>query len=1446
MIDTADVDVLTPRSLPHTGNNNQQQRNHRLRRDRPTIRIRTQALKDNPALREHYERHEKTVGELLVEKFLIKDKKPEGETDFRPKLYTQVSLESAVDRKEREELQEALQRRVTRRMTRRRSSADIQMDPEQLEREVLFAQAQADALDTLVAEEQAEIEVETRMGTLIRKNLVRTMPSVLGKHDNKSDDEEGESRTKKLAKKVKKRKKTTDKPSEPSGSELDSENDASRIKATDIEATNISINGNDIEKILVNDNDYAEDPPTSPSKALKFKIEASNSVGDFSTLWINASGAEAREKQIKNLQTIEQFRDSVRLPAPKQALAKIAKSDAIERIIEEHQQLVVLPVRKRYIKDDSRNSVYLTLKPQKNGIANKVGEEDVKSVENSSMSIINGNADNAKLTAMTNLKIATTQPGENKVAKFRSKDIIDSDIEIEKIFDLPRGAVRAGKTLTKVERLQNLSELGGEIDETEKKLISVSGDRREVEIDAPKILHVSKVAKKSSLVKDKNGFKGAENSCMVESAQEENSKVVSINGSTVKLNVHDNGADEAISDAAVVEEIGRDLSGEETKEGKNVRVQKSGERKKIERSVSALDSSDRKVAVHLERSKSDGQEKDPGVTRILSSDSLCSIPECLPNAPTINYPKVDAVVKTRGRETNELFHDNLKTILNVNLNKDSLGSTKNSENSAEVENNIFKSVVEAKVDGLADLRKVEKKSSDVLSETKIIESPDSATPKQKDKNIFKFEDDNKLSESSKNFSSSIDAIDQNVADVSKLRNNRKISPNISSLDSTERNKTPPESPDVKDGPKNRPTSDGPKKIAVKKNIISSINGEKGPSALIEKAESSSEKKNSLISKDSQKTEIELSKTINEPKLTNGIRKVKPKIIEETKERVSKIEKTLKTTKVHEDESIDFWREIESQQIIVPMIKVKIEPDDMKENNVPDSIPIVEKDNIVNSATSLHQHVKFNMSTETSATPVTKTDENIVGDEKKSNKMKKKKTTDSTAEKKKDQKKASTNTISERMISGDEGDGTEQQQQLSGEGFESENNEEKSFESLVAERFERNLSTIAEEALSSPVTEKLPEVIQDKKQVPSPLSQTEESLKSLLSLVGIVAIGTSDLNQPEVTTVPEVQESKLYVAKNIETELQSLTKYPLISELSLPKINVEEPPKTPPAQEEKNLLGTQPVFLEFEELPEEKKNPGTPTNEIAEEILLNISKWNGRADLSLDEPDKDIGPEATIETKEVKTNSSKKKGSSKTGSKKKGSSKKESVKSNSPGTTPGTSPDSSKKKKLGKRKKSLSKVGKDIEKKTIFEERSSNSSDSTLKPSGLNLRNSPKNSPRNSPKQRPLDLIKMFYTTPASLLTATPRDLSKVRRAKIKKKKHSTRTASASSDSTGSTRSTQSTGTGGSTEHEDDAEQKRISSTRSNDSGFDGSPRLSSTDLFDCCILYLNTHTVIYI
>ncbi|XP_076683809.1 uncharacterized protein LOC143376910 isoform X2 [Andrena cerasifolii] len=333
VVDTADIDVSTPRILTGEGS---RQRN-RLRRDRPTIKIRSQALKDNPALRQHNERHEKSVGELLVEKFLIKDKKQE-EAEQHVQLFHQVSLGKEED----QDLQQ-VKTKITRRFTRRRSSADIQLDPEQLEREVAYAQVQAKVLDTLVAEEQAEIENEVRRGTLIKKGTTGSLkngPGFFRPQDGDSvsqgEEDPAAQKVRKTLKKVKKKKKPVEKPPPPA----DDENPRERRSST---SSDVSVESQREAEVEENEEDGKNSQPQM------FKVEASNSVGDFSTIWVN--GADAERKP-----SVEQFRESVRIPVPRKlGVLKVARED-------EPETEVVLPVKRPYVKDTTRNSVHFTVR----------------------------------------------------------------------------------------------------------------------------------------------------------------------------------------------------------------------------------------------------------------------------------------------------------------------------------------------------------------------------------------------------------------------------------------------------------------------------------------------------------------------------------------------------------------------------------------------------------------------------------------------------------------------------------------------------------------------------------------------------------------------------------------------------------------------------------------------------------------------------------------------------------------------------------------------------------------------------------------------------------------------------------------------------------------------------------------------------------------------------
>ncbi|XP_024943818.1 uncharacterized protein LOC107270517 isoform X2 [Cephus cinctus] len=385
-IDTADIDVSTPRTLSEDHGRNKS----KLRRNRPTIRIRSRALKDNPALRELNEKHEKTVGELLVEKFLIKDKKTER-YDPKTRLYRQVSLDTDPNEAQ------ATRRRVTRRFTRRKSSADLPIDPDVIEREVALVQAQTEALDTLVAEAQAEFEVATRRGTVVKKSSSRGLIHVPNLKENDIDisqEDDESAKQKKVAKKVRKKKKQIEKPS-PTGNE-----EKMRIRKSKTEGD------------ITQEMDGNDDDDSGKMRMKQFKIEACNSVGDFSTLWIKA--APDTDQSYKS---IEQFRESVKLPAPTRTNGKIERIEP-DNFLEEGNETVILPIKKKYMKDTSRNSVCLTLR--------QVSRDKPKIIQSEVVEKFEKNEDNGKFGEVEKSKTAESLSEDSDKVNLEIKNIVYS------------------------------------------------------------------------------------------------------------------------------------------------------------------------------------------------------------------------------------------------------------------------------------------------------------------------------------------------------------------------------------------------------------------------------------------------------------------------------------------------------------------------------------------------------------------------------------------------------------------------------------------------------------------------------------------------------------------------------------------------------------------------------------------------------------------------------------------------------------------------------------------------------------------------------------------------------------------------------------------------------------------------------------------------------------
>ncbi|EGI63622.1 hypothetical protein G5I_07993 [Acromyrmex echinatior] len=352
VIDTADIDVSSPKILSHNRNPSRN-----LRRDRPTIKIRSQALKDNPALREHNEKHEKSVGELLMEKFFIKDKKLVDNHNSQQEI--RLDHQINLDHLENSEEREAVRKRITRRFTRRRSSSDLQLNSEQMQREAAYAQVQAKVLDSLVAEEQAQIENETRRGTSIFKK--GTMAKGLLEHpyaNNIDSDmmiqEEEQTAMTRIRKAMKKTKK---------------KRFVDKLSSTD----KIDKRRSSISSEISIDSQITENDESRPQI---YKIEACNSAGDFSTFWMNTN---AENKKCKS--TDEKFKESIKVSIPNR-FGTGNEIDVISNDADEAETQVVLTVQKSYVKDMSRNSVRLTIKKPTEKFNKKLEKLDVKANEN--------------------------------------------------------------------------------------------------------------------------------------------------------------------------------------------------------------------------------------------------------------------------------------------------------------------------------------------------------------------------------------------------------------------------------------------------------------------------------------------------------------------------------------------------------------------------------------------------------------------------------------------------------------------------------------------------------------------------------------------------------------------------------------------------------------------------------------------------------------------------------------------------------------------------------------------------------------------------------------------------------------------------------------------------------------------------------------------------------
>lgn len=1382
MIDTADIDVSSPRIHSSSSCDRSRPRT-RLRRDRPTVKIRSQALKNNPVLREHNERHEKSVGELLMEKFYIKDKKSDGEPQ-QIRLYHQINL----DQDDNSDACEAIQKQVTRRFTRRRSSADIQLDPEQLQREITYAQVQAKLLDNLVAEEQAQIANEARQGTLIRKGTIRTpktgSPYYTSNTDSDmsvpEDEKTGADKVTKATKKTKKKKRPTD--NEPSPSD----------KILDNEQSNIS------NKISHDDAKIRKVEKSSTSGEM-YKIEASNSAGDFSTIWINAAGNEKRRS------SIEQFRESVKIPIPKKSLNVMDSFSETSKYSDEEETEIVLPVRKPYIKDLSRNSVYLTVKRSIEKLDN-----DAKDDENidENQYLTNGFVDmenknfenNTTLEDQTfdvdspqlSSKVHTSQIKDTDLKEIANKstkresspkkhahstlnDLLDNDNSPDKYNTVILEIVGNIQDVTAINNAASVKNTETIIDSS-KAIASTSTSTCALKNDVEtKQIGLSKdFCHKSDVPAHKKGNEILKNDSTINNTK----KAYDHLENRHQLDAIVNGTPESPTADSIISRTDKFI------------VEESGKVDVIPR-MSHMDVTSSTVLSIT----CDPSENNANGMLTLSTTT------CLPKSSKINTDRNNT------RETPELslgqaaylanslsserVEDNEISVLpgkkvnkTPNLAKASLDTTKKT-NGVNVGESTFKNDLPRNGSPILETKQMtllKGTTSEVRSnDDKIAKLASVTGEKVTNANNISPEKNVNLTKCQKNKLERIDEknslplnLEKTSLPTSKIETKEIIVQ--SSAVSKKENLSQSTKTDIKkigdidvecksttNTEKNAPyKSKNVPKMAVNECSgvnLSEINKNSHASVATEidnsKAKSAPQKvintprilKKSTSVNFPKSTNDNLSNmTLSDPKISQQSAPVDKKFTDKTVKETLKppvfldrvTEKKLTTidtdteelqqkdgqlSKSASTESIDFWSEIktmDSPKWIKPKEREPIE------NRILDEATIISKVEGKEDLTSLKRTSNDLTSDKLPTVPIKEYNN------------------------KKIETDIKTGTVSGSIA------------------VRSSDVEGETKKKIVSE----SSKVKAEDAKRT-----VPKIPLKKKNVSTGNNNLSSTVKRK------AAVKQED-------SASSIQSQSNLSGTMTPTSSESTS----VSDITVPLINIVEAPK-PPESEARNPN-------------EENEDSSTPTNEPIDSSFSQILKWDNRNDLT-----KTNDTETPILSEEV-----------------------------SLANNPVDSVQSSRTKRVPKKKKPSTKktasIKNEKERKESISESTSQQNTLLIKPNvdKQNLaKPSPKVSPKASPKKssapRPQDLIRMFYTTPSALLTATPRDLSKVRRAKIKRRRHHSRTPSVNSDSTGSTTSTATTdstdGSGSTcTELEDDTVHKN--STRSNDSGFDGSPRISST------------------
>ncbi|TGZ32246.1 Non-specific serine/threonine protein kinase, partial [Temnothorax longispinosus] len=1346
VIDTADIDVSSPRILSHNGNPPR----NRLRRDRPTIKIRSQALKDNPALREHYERHEKSMGELLMEKFLIKDKKSDGDGSQQGiRLYHQINLDRLEDPQERE----AVQKRITRRFTRRRSSADLQLDPEQIQREAAYAQVQAKVLDSLVAEEQAQIENEARQGTLVfRKSTTARGPIIERSYyannvdsDTMTQEEEeaAAARMRKAMKKMKKKKRlSTDK--------------LSPIDKIDNRQSSISSE-------ISTDSQIKEDDESRPQM---YKIEACNSAGDFSTIWVNTSSENDKRKS-----TVEQFKEKVSVP---RRFGTGNRTDVSSNDTDEAETQVVLAVRKPYVKDPSRNSVYLTMRKPTDKLDEKLDEVNKLNVKVDEDQLTNGFVDvKNNILGSNALKCLTDKDSTESNCKIQTASDINKDIKTlkkivcksKKVESLVREDIHSISNDDSWDKRDPVSATKNDMQE-----IVIGDSAKKAEIAANPIQsNISAFVSTNALKNDSQmeyprGI--SEDIFILDTKNDESPKAHNAFDATEKV------SDRLEADSTIKTPEIFAIENSVISVGKDKLVAKENRPK-----ISALSHDEdtmKRSVVETEASDNVGKNGASGAT-LTTNSATCR----LPKLSKINTDRNNAVEapKLSLRETAEYLADSSKSDQAV------VGDTALSEKKVNKTSNL------AQVSSFNASKRTSGVDADKPTcRVDAIRHDDAVKLEAKETTLPKETNDKVRSNEYEEAKLATDVKPAKNVDLTKtLRDNaKKTDGNL--LKTIDSSKT-----EAKVIVTEETASKGAELLktdTIKK--INRIDVGKDFSRDLPSPKSKVPKLNSADSKFCFKAETLLKKDANESSVNS-----------------SKIGKDLgafKTMKIEDGKS--FFRNDANDKTTVLKKSISVDSSKLMNDRLLNKIPKV-----------FQQSVSIDEKATDKDISVKKTSEPIKSLSKVTEKKPMKLDVSCDLQDKNEVLSRSASTESIDFWSEIKAPGSPE----------------------VARSKQPNGFTFREATISSPISK----VEEKMNSINSKVNGKENEIDIKMSIAELenLTVGSSNV------VVEEEKERKLSESlKMKEAEIAKLAKAEV--EKKVPKVPPKKKRNLSIAIDTKDtnstvkkaslkrnnsdtaISVTTPIevaipVIKIVEAPklseksdsrtvdEELEEPSTPTNELSPDpsLIRKISRWSNQDDLT--NTDDVETPVASEET--------------------------------SVAASPSISPQTSKtkraiKKKKAPTKKTPSEKSERGPKETCGNELPTTASQQNtltakLVPEKQHLakpspKTSPKSSPKNTPLQRPLDLIRMFYTTPSALLTATPRDLSKVRRAKIKRRRHHSRTPSISSDSTGSTTSTATTGStdeNGSTrvEPNDDSEHKRINSTRSNDSGFDGSPRIST-------------------